>query len=82
MFSLPLKEMTAVTTLTEPNSATLEVENINIRKQVAVPTGERHSSPVLVPCGACTRSIEKSVTGAESRTGFCIHLVIPLGLYS
>lgn len=82
MFSLPLKEMTVVTILTSPYFAAFEAENINITKRVATPTGERCWSPILAPCGACTRSREKSVTRAKSRTGFHIHLVIPLGLYS
>lgn len=82
MFSLPLKEITVVNILTSSNFAALETESVDIRKQVATPTGERHSSPVLAPCGACTRSTAKSVTRPKSRTGFHIHLVIPLGLCS
>lgn len=86
MFSLPLKERTVVTTLTSSNLAALEtnekIENVNIRKQVGMPTGEKHSSPVLALCGTCARSMEKSVTRAKSGTGFCIHLIIPLVLYS
>lgn len=82
MFSVPLKKMTVITILTSPNFAALEAENVHIRKQVATPTGERHSCPVLASYSACTRNTEKSVTRAKSRTGFHIHLVIPLGLYS
>lgn len=78
----PLKKMTVITILTSPNFAGLEAGSVHIRKQVPTPTSERHSRPVLAPYGACTRSMEKSVTGAKSRTGFHIHLVIPLGLYS
>lgn len=77
LFSLPLKEMAVVTILIPPNFAVLEAENVNTRKQVATPTGERHSSPLFAPRRACTRS-----TRTKSRTGFHIHLVIPLGLYS
>lgn len=82
VFSLPLKEITVFTIVKSPYFAAFEAENINITKQVATPTGEGCSSPVLAPCDACTRSREKSVTKAKSRTGFHIHLVIPLGLYS
>lgn len=47
MFSLPLKEMAVVTILIPPNFAALEAKNVNIRKQVAMSTGEGHSSPIF-----------------------------------